>query len=62
VWLVEFLLALLETFSKNESISKTADTAGDVDWTTTGKVETWELEEPSISVPGPVSDGAVDDC
>lgn len=56
-WLVDVL-----ALSKNEGIRKSTPAAGNVDRSTSSKVERWEIVEPAVGVPCPACNRAVDDC
>lgn len=49
------------SLSEHEGVSECACSRGDVDGTATGKVVAGEVEQPAVSVPGPVGDGVIDD-
>ncbi len=61
VRLVERLLPIVLSFAKNQGISQAGSAARDVYRATTSEVEAWKIEEPTVGVPGPICDGAVDD-
>ena len=54
-------LACVLALSEHKGVGKGAPAAGDVDGATAGEIESRELVQPAVGVPGPACDGAVDD-
>ena len=55
------VLAVLGALAQDHGVSESGPARGDVDWSAAGKVEGRKLVEPSVGVPGPVGNWAVDD-
>lgn len=55
------LVPLVLPLSENQSICQSTAAGSDVDRASTGEVERGEIEEPTVGIPGPAGNGAVDD-
>ena len=60
VWLAVRGLTRVLSLAEHEGVSKGRATRSNVDWSSTSKVERWEVKEPAIGVPCPARDWAVD--
>lgn len=61
VGLVVLVLAVGLSLAEDEGVGERGPAGRDVDGSSSGEVERWELVEPAVGVPGPAGDRAVDD-
>jgi hypothetical protein len=54
-------LAVAGALSEHQGVGESGGTGADVDWGTTGEIETAHDERPAIGVPGPVRNRVIDD-
>lgn len=57
--LAVLLLAVMPALAEDECVREGSPSGGDVDWTTSSKVERREVVEPAVRIPRPAGDGAV---
>jgi hypothetical protein len=56
------LLTMMLSLSKNHSIRKSRPSRADMNRSSTSEIQGRKLVEPTIAVPCPACDGAVNDC
>lgn len=61
VWaVVEFVSAVSASLSKHERVSQSSRSRRNMDWSSSGEIETSHLVRPSVGVPGPAGKWVVD--
>lgn len=58
---VKLVGAVATTLAEHQGVSQSSGTGSNVDRSTTSEVEATQLEDPTGRIPGPASDGIVDD-